>query len=92
MSVWLNVKFRQFLFVYARQRIFRVVVLVCSEITEKTGNMFVYRFKSIFPTKRHNDLLVDPGGRCYYSAFLIAGLIKRHGQRLNLWFYGLFKK
>ena len=52
--------------------------------------MVVNGFVPGFPTERHNYMLINHCGRCYYPAFLVAPLIKRVGNRPDFLFDNLF--
>ena len=53
--------------------------------------MIVHAFKSVFPTKRHNDMLINHCGTRNYSAFFVPALVKWFCYRFDFLFNDLFK-
>ena len=75
--VWFRVAIGNFLFVYSGQSIRIIVMGVCIELAQKAGYMVIELFVSRFPSKRHNDVLVDKRGVRDYAGFFVCALVER---------------
>ena len=70
--VWSIVAVSYLFLIDSSQRIFRVIVLVCSEVAKEVSQMFVDFLMTSLPTEWEDYLCVDHGGCRQHSAFLVA--------------------
>lgn len=89
-TVWPYVAIGNFLFVYPGQSVRIVIVCVRVKLAQESGNVFVEFGKPGFPSKRHNDMLVDKRRVRYNPGFFVGTLIKRDGQCADFLFNRLF--
>lgn len=89
--IWPRVAIGNFLFVNPGQSVRVVIVGVCRKPAHKSRYMFVHFRVSRFPSKRHNDMLIDKWRIGNNPGFLVIALVKRNGQRTDLFFHGLFE-
>ena len=89
--IWFRVSIGNFLFVNSGQSVGVVVVVVGVKLAQESRNMVVEFLVSDFPPERHNDMMVYKGRIGNNPGFLVVALVKRDGQRPNLFFHGLFE-
>ena len=88
--VWFGVSIGNFLFVNPGQSVRVVVVRVRIKLAQESRNMVVEFLVPGFPPERHNDMMIYKGRIGNNPGFLVIALVKRDGQRPNLFFHGLF--
>ena len=90
-AVWFCIPIGNFLFVYAGQSVGVVVVFVGVKLAQESNDMVVEFLVPGFPSEREHDMLVDKRGVRDNPGFFVFALVKRNGQRPNLFLHGLFK-
>ena len=90
-AVWFRIPVGNFLFIYAGQSVGVVVVFVRVKLAQESNDMVVEFLVPGFPSEREHDMLVDK--RCVRDnpGFFVFALVKRYGQRPDLFFHVLFE-
>ena len=74
--VWLRVVIHQFFFDHTGCRIRTVIMFISAKVAQEVRHVFKEFRKSVSPTKRHDQLVVDNRRGGYNSRFLVSALIE----------------